>query len=179
MNGQPSPYNNKKRSIDDVNKPTKPCLCGDSHFQGQCPYIDTALQQRGFVGDPEKAKKIADFEARDSRGVLSKIREKNRRFKKHRTRDGSKHGKASDSDSIEIDAGDPLADHSPHEAYAIFSSAFNNQRASQQHPLIHSWTLDPATDIHICNNPAEFNWKTPAADNDVVLAGGTEPKIEA
>ena len=179
ISGQPSPYVNRKRSRDEATKPTKPCLCGDSHFWGQCPYIDTALQQRGFAVDPEKAKKIADFEAKDSRGVLNKIREKNRRFKKYKTRDGSKHNKASDSDSIEIDAGDPLAGHSPHEAYAVFSSAFNNQRLSQQYPLVHSWTLDPATDIHICNNPAEFDWKAPAADDDVVLAGGTETKIEA
>lgn len=77
MNGQSSPYNNKKRSRDSENKPEKPCLCGDSHFWGQCPYIDTALQQRGFVVDPEKAKKIADFEAKDNRGILNKIREKN------------------------------------------------------------------------------------------------------
>ncbi|EOA88011.1 uncharacterized protein SETTUDRAFT_27948 [Exserohilum turcica Et28A] len=159
MNGQSSPYNNKKRSRDSENKPEKPCLCGDSHFWGQCPYIDTALQQRGFVVDPEKAKKIADFEAKDNCGILNKIWEKNRRFKKSKTRDTNKHNKATDSDSIEIDAGDPLAEQSlQHEAYA---------------------TLDPATNIHICNNPAEFEWKAPAADDDVVLAGGTKTKIEA
>ena len=77
MNGQPSPYNNKKRSRDNENKPAKPCLCGDSHFWGQCPYINTALQQQGFVVDPKKAKKIADFKAKDNRGILNKIREKN------------------------------------------------------------------------------------------------------
>ncbi|KAH7563696.1 hypothetical protein BM1_00743 [Bipolaris maydis] len=126
MNDQPSPYDNKKRSRDDENKPAKPCLCGESHFWGQCPYIDTALQQREFVVDPEKAKKIADFEAKDSYGILNKIREKNRRFKKYKTGDSSRHSEASDSDSIEIDAGDPLAEHSLHEAYAVFSSAFNN-----------------------------------------------------
>ncbi|EOA85922.1 uncharacterized protein SETTUDRAFT_75612, partial [Exserohilum turcica Et28A] len=43
ISGQPSPYVNKKRSRDEATKPTKPCLCGDSHFWGQCPYIDTAL----------------------------------------------------------------------------------------------------------------------------------------
>lgn len=64
--------------------------------------------------------------ANNSRGVLNKIREKNRRFKKYKTRDGSKHNKASDSNSIEIDVGDPLAEHSLYEAYAVFSSAFNN-----------------------------------------------------
>ena len=177
LNGQQSQYS-RKRSRDD-GTPTKPCLCGDNHFWGQCPYIDTALRTQGFVEDPEKAKKIAEFEAKDPQGILNKIREKNRRFKKYKTRDTSKKQHASDSDSIEIDAGNPLVNQSLHEAYAVFSSAFNNQIASQSFPLLHSWTLDPATDIHICNNPAEFQWKTPAADDDLVLAGGTETRIEA
>jgi hypothetical protein len=51
----------------------KPCLCGDNHFWGQCPYIDTALRTRGFVEDPEKAKKITAFEAADTKGILNKI----------------------------------------------------------------------------------------------------------
>jgi len=177
LNGQQSQYS-RKRSRDD-GTPTKPCLCGDNHFWGQCPYIDKALRSRGFVEDPEKAKKITDFEARDPQGILNKIREKNRRFKKHKARDTSNKQHMSASDSIEIDAGDPVINQSPHEAYAVFSSAFNNQIASQSFPLLHSWTLDPATDIHICNNPAEFQWKAPAADDDLVLAGGTETRIEA
>ncbi|KAF2196644.1 hypothetical protein GQ43DRAFT_341154, partial [Delitschia confertaspora ATCC 74209] len=45
--------------------------------------------------------------------------------------------------------------------------------------LLHSWTLDPATDIHICNKAAEFQWSTSATDEDIVLAGGSEAKIEA
>jgi hypothetical protein len=58
-------------------------------------------------------------------------------------------------------------------------SAFNHQPPYQQYPLLHSWTLDPATDIHICNNAAEFQWKAPAAPDDVVLAGGSQVRIEA
>lgn len=80
LNGKESPYN-KKRGRSDT-KPIKPCLCGDIHFWGQCPYINTAQRSRGFVEDPEKAKKIADFEAKDMKGILNKVREKNRRFKR-------------------------------------------------------------------------------------------------
>ncbi|PVH91406.1 hypothetical protein DM02DRAFT_485852, partial [Periconia macrospinosa] len=40
LNQEKSPYS-KKRPRDAM--PTKPCLCGDTHFWGQCPYIDTAL----------------------------------------------------------------------------------------------------------------------------------------
>ena len=174
LNGQESPYK-KKRSRGDE-KPSKPCLCGDNHFWGQCPYIDTALRTRGFVEDPEKAKKITAFEAADTKGILNKIRGKNRRYKKQRSRDADTR---TDADSIEIDAGDQPTDRSSHEAYAVFSSAFNNQSSLHDYPLLHSWTLDPATDIHICNNSAEFHWKAPAADDDIVLAGGAETPIQA
>jgi hypothetical protein len=121
LNGQRSLYN-KKRPRDDE-KSSKPCLCGDNHFWGLCPYIDTALRTQGFVENPEKAKKIAAFEAADTKGVLNKIREKNRRYKNLRSKDTDMRA---DADSIEIDAGDQPTDRSSHEAYAVFSSAFNN-----------------------------------------------------
>jgi hypothetical protein len=63
LNGEESPYNKKRKR---QNKPSKPCLCGDIHFWGKCPYIDpTANKQSGFVEDPEKAKKIKAYEAKD------------------------------------------------------------------------------------------------------------------
>jgi len=172
LNGKESPYS-KKRGRSDL-KPTKPCLCGDIHFWGQCPYIITAQRSSGFVEDPEKAKKIADYEAKDKKGILNKIREKSRRFKRQKSKDGDKQP---ESDSIEIDAGDDPSQQ--HEAYVVFSSAFSPQLHRPQYPLLYSWTLDPGTDIHICNNPAEFRWKKPAADNDFILAGASETSIEA
>jgi hypothetical protein len=114
LNGQESPYN-KKRLRDD-NELSKPCLCGDNHFWGQCAYIDTSLRTRGFVEDPEKVKKVALFEAADTNGTLNNIREKNRRYKKQKSKDADKRA---ESNSIEIDAGDAPA-------YAVFSSAFND-----------------------------------------------------
>lgn len=171
LNHEESPYN-KKRPRNEA-KATKPCLCGDTHFWGQCPYIDTSLRTRGFVEDPEKAKKIAEYEAKDKKGILNKIREKTKRFKKHKNKDTDS---KTTSDSIEIDAGDNPAEQSP-QAYAVFSSAFNYQPTA--YPLLHSWTLDPATDIHICNNTAEFQWKAAAAPDDIVLAGGSEMSIQA
>ena len=38
LNGEPSPYHKRKRTQN--NAPSKPCLCGDMHYWGQCPYID-------------------------------------------------------------------------------------------------------------------------------------------
>jgi hypothetical protein len=115
LNGQRSLYN-KKRPRDDE-KRSKPCLCGDNHFWGQCPYIDTALRTREFVEDPEKGKTITAFEAADTKGILNKIQEKTRRYKKPRSKDTDKQA---DADMIEINAGDQPANQSPYEAYTVF-----------------------------------------------------------
>jgi hypothetical protein len=119
LNQQESPYSKKRAKKDD--KPSKPCLCEDLHFWRQCPYIDTALRSSGFVEDPEKAKKVADFDAKDEKGILNKIREKIRRFKKPKKPQNKDADNQPESDSIEIDAGDDPADQLPNEAYAIFS----------------------------------------------------------
>ncbi|KAF2196645.1 hypothetical protein GQ43DRAFT_404652, partial [Delitschia confertaspora ATCC 74209] len=38
LNNEMSPYKRKRQGKHD--KATRPCLCGDIHFWGQCPYID-------------------------------------------------------------------------------------------------------------------------------------------
>ena len=63
------------------------------------------MQLRGFVKDPKKAKKIADYKAKDKIGLLNKIWEKNQRFKRIKNKDADK---KTESDLIEIDAGDDL-----------------------------------------------------------------------
>jgi len=78
LNSEPSPYHKRKRTQN--NTPSKPCLCGDMHYWGQCPYIDETQRQKGFLLDPEKAKKVVEFEAKDRAGLLNKIREKNNVF---------------------------------------------------------------------------------------------------
>jgi hypothetical protein len=108
---------------------------------------------REFVEDSEKAKKIREYEAKDQKGILNKIRENNRRFKKIKSKGEDKNDEL---DSIIIDAGDdPAQPPTPSQVYAVFSSAFGPQ-SRHQYPLLNYRTLDPATDIHICNNPVEF-----------------------
>jgi hypothetical protein len=71
----------------------------------------------------KKSKKVALFEAADTNGTLNNIREKNRRYKKQKSKDAYKRA---ESDSIELDAGDTSADQPLHEAYAVLSSGFND-----------------------------------------------------
>jgi len=96
------------------------------YYWGQCLYIDETQRQKGFLSDPEKAKKVLEFEAKDYTGLLNKIREKNKRYKLYRT-------KQPGSDSIEIDAGDDPALYQYHETYAVYLSAFNNSSSSPAH----------------------------------------------
>jgi hypothetical protein len=107
LNQEESPYQRKRPREDDT--PSRPCICEDMHFWRQCPYIDTALRSSGFIEDPEKAKKIANFEAKDSKGILNKIRAKNRHFKRLRQPQNKDAAENNESDTIEIDAGDDPA----------------------------------------------------------------------
>lgn len=113
LNQEESSYSRKRLREDGT--PLKPCLCGDYHLWRDCLYIDTSLRRKGFVEDPEKAKKIAEFTAKDTHSILDQIREKNQRYKRHKTSPLSP-SKGNDStttpDSIEIDAGDDPAPHS-------------------------------------------------------------------
>jgi len=72
------------------------------HYWGQCLYINEIQRQKGFLSDPEKAKKVSKFEAKDHTGLLNKIREKNKRYKRSRSDRSQPLG----SNSIEIDASD-------------------------------------------------------------------------
>ena len=58
------------------------------------------------------------------------------------------------------------------EAKALHTSA------KKDYPHLHSWTQDPANDIPICSNSAEFHWKAPTGDDNIVLTGGSETRIE-
>jgi len=82
------------------------------HFWRDYPYIDASLRKAGFVEDPKKAKKVAEFTARVIKGVLIQIRAKNQRYKRQKISLPSP-SKGNDSpsvpDIIEIDAGDDPA----------------------------------------------------------------------
>jgi hypothetical protein len=111
LNQQESPYQRKR--LRDDGTPVKPCLCGDLHLWRDCPYIDTSLRREGFVEDPEKAKKITEFEASDIKGILGQIRDKKQRYKRFKTLASTSTSKDTDDtstpDSIVIDAGDDPA----------------------------------------------------------------------
>jgi hypothetical protein len=136
LNNEPSPYN-RKRPRERDGKPIKPCLCGDLHFWGQCPYIDPTQRTSGFTKDPEKAKKIAEFEAKDEKGVLNQIREKNQRLKRQKkeaSKDTNDLAIDNESDSIEIDAGDELPTHQ-YVAHAAHLSALPIYRTPPTPPF--------------------------------------------
>ncbi|PSN58693.1 hypothetical protein BS50DRAFT_509951, partial [Corynespora cassiicola Philippines] len=40
LSGEEAPTHFRQQSSKNPRKPFKPCLCGDMHFWGQCPYID-------------------------------------------------------------------------------------------------------------------------------------------
>lgn len=47
--------------------------------------------------------------------------------------------------------------------------------------MYHSWTLDGASDTHVCNDPTISDWTTTrnATPDDIIFAGKTSYSIEA
>jgi hypothetical protein len=173
LNGEESPYksnNNRagghKRSHSTAEGTTvrkTPCPCGDgsSHnsWWSAGPYIDHSLRSKDFKEDKAKTAKVKAWIGSNSarKDIVKNICRKNKRRKE-------------DSGSIDIYAGDPLSDSDSrqHQSHAIFHVAFNNRPTAS--PLLYLWTLDPASNLHICNNYKDFTWQRPATDSDVVLA---------
>ena len=137
------------------------------HYQGQCLYIDKIQRQKGFLLDPKKAKKVLEFEAKDYIGLLNKIREKNKRYKRSRSNRSQLLG----SNSIEIDASDDPTPYQHYKTYAVYLLVFNNliTSSSSSYPLLYLQVLDLSTNIYIYNNPTKFIQKYLVLPNDIVL----------
>ena len=177
FNGEQSPYQNQRRSQNKARMDKTPCPCGhgDSHnkFWSNCPYINPCLQGKNFQKDPASVRKVSEYENSNPRH--RRIFENIRRRNKYRQSENSK----TRSNSVVIDdGGQPDDSGTPHQTHVAYYSAFGN-RSVQNTPLLHSWILDPASDLHVCNNANEFIWKQPASDNDILIAGGTITPIEA
>jgi hypothetical protein len=173
LNDEPSPYNNIRL-----------CICGGPHPWGKCEYIDPTLRSAGFVLDPEKAKKVEDFERKDTKGRLPKIRERNRKRKQLRRqrKTPSQSNNAADSE-LALDAGDQQPNNQPYSVHAVHLACSINQGLQEAfqaaYPLQHSWIMDPGADVHVCNDPTEFQWKKPASPDDYLFAGTVRVSIQA
>ena len=132
LNGEQSPYQNRRRSHLKDRSDRTPCPCGDgdSHnkYWSKCPYISPCLQGKNFKKDPDMVRRVAEYEKSNSqrRKIFSNIRRrnKNRQIESSKTR----------SNSVVIDDGDQPEDTgSPHQSHVAHYSAFGNRSIQNSH----------------------------------------------
>ena len=153
----------------------KPCLCGGKHGNKtrweKCHYITPKCRPSGWKGKPETFEKINKVLKTWEDG---KIKWFIRRFKY----DGLNDFKASAEESKESKDND--SSKSQQIGTFITYSSYNLS-SSNDFKLYNAWTLDNASDIHVCNDFKRSNFcKTRDASlNDKLYAGKTSYVIEA
>ena len=58
LNGEEAPARFRRQNKKTPRKPLKPCLCGDNHFWGQCPYIGEKQRSDDFRFEQKKYDKV-------------------------------------------------------------------------------------------------------------------------
>ncbi|KAF2174938.1 hypothetical protein K469DRAFT_703964, partial [Zopfia rhizophila CBS 207.26] len=155
--------NSSSRS-DSSYKPKNPYLCGEMHMWRNCGYIVEEAQDKDFEYEKEKANLVRQKikESTAIKGIMKKAPKKRK------------------PNVVELDSKAPVELPGSPLAHAICSTFSQPSKISQEdYPLLYTWILDPASDIHVCNNEEDFAFIHPATDRDEILAGGSSQKIEA
>jgi len=177
----------------------KVCLCGlkhkDSKWQN-CHYITPKCRPTGWKGKPETFDKINDaiskWKKEQRHWFIRKFKydglEKGSRKTSKKNKD-QKDSDSEDSDSEDSDSDDD-SDNSRSRsksrsksnktaASLVVYSALGSSKDRKR--LYNSWTLDNASDIHVCNdeNRSEFKKTRDALPGDEIVGGKTSYPIEA
>ncbi|KAI0991196.1 hypothetical protein K3495_g16991, partial [Podosphaera aphanis] len=144
----------EKRNVGDKDsdhKSLKPCLCGGQHRYKNCFYITPSERPQGWKGNE------------------SIFREINTKVGSLRNRAGKplknwflKTFKYDGFENPPIQPGtDAAKEPAKSNSLGVFttSSSFETT-SSEDYKLYHSWTLDGASDTHVCNDPAMSDWVT-------------------
>lgn len=150
----------------------KPCLCGTQHKYKNCLYITPSERPQGWKGEREVFerinKKISSLKNRSGKPLKSWFLST---FKYDGFDDPPTYGKENNS----------KINTSPKSLGAFTTYSSFKTASSDDYKLYHSWTLDSASDVHICNDPTISDWVTTkeACAGDEIFAGKTSYAIEA
>jgi hypothetical protein len=148
----------------------KLCLCGGKHgdkFQWEkCEYISPTKRPSGWKGKPETFEKINKTINSWESGRIKWFVD---RFKY----DGLKDSKKDSKDTTKEGDTHKLG------SFVIYSSYTTSNQ--DEYKLYNSWTLDNASDIHVCNDiqRSGFRQTKGASPDDELFAGKTSYPIEA
>ncbi|KAF2193649.1 hypothetical protein K469DRAFT_712441 [Zopfia rhizophila CBS 207.26] len=178
LNGEERPSQKRKRSSSSSSyKPKNPCLCGEMHMWRNCGYIVEEARDEDFEYEKEKANLVRQKikESTAIKGIVKKVQQKAKKL-----REETKAPKKRKPNVVELDSKAPVELPGSPSAHAICSTFSQPSKIYQEdYPLLYTWILDPASDIHVCSNEEDFTFIHPATDRDEILAGGSSQKIEA
>jgi Reverse transcriptase (RNA-dependent DNA polymerase) len=174
------------REQQEVRQPPGNCPCGEFHWFSQCPYLIEELRTSDWSPDPrieeeikEKLEKSTTFREavenaknyRQGIGFRSKQRAKGQKKPNEQKQAGQKKKveKKADSQSSEESSTTSILG-ACHAAFAVNRSEYK---------LHHCWTLDCASDAHVCNDRSRFTFERMATENDTLYAGKEIYPIEA
>lgn len=159
-----------------------PCICGDPHFFGACPYYSSEARAPGWTPDPAKQQKF-------DKGMKQKGMAE--RFARSLDIERKKQTKTMPTPDAEAKASTGAKFHAKRVKFPSTQS-FASQRlpfpathatASTQdtdidYALIDSYILDSGSDGHVSNNRDRFIMYEPAQPDDYLIAGSQLLKIE-
>jgi len=146
-----------KKEVNVSTAPPRPCLCGESHFFVDCPYLIKSIRKQNWKPDAEMLAKINEtVEKVPSLGKAVEIaRKKVATRSQNRTQDIGSQGRN--------------VDHCPHpndkatggKRGAFATTHFMDAHATSNHtqvqyPLHNSFLLDSASPAHVCNDIERF-----------------------
>ena len=142
-------------------KKLPPCVCGDSHWFADCPYIHKSNRQSGWVAN---------------KGVQTNIDEKLAENSKLKNQIENSVSRKMAKQSSESQNEAQKISNPPKAAFAA-SAVFSVDRDSYE--LRDSWILDSGANSHVCNDPTRFNFGRKASETDTLISGKTVYQIEA
>ena len=165
-----------KKEVNDSTTPPRPCLCGESHFFVNCPYLIKSIRKPNWKPDVEMLAKIDETVKKvPSLGKAVEVaRKKVAARSQNRTQDIGSQGRnvdpplRSNDETIGRMRGAFATTH-----FMTAHATSNHTRV--QYPLHNSFLLDSASPAHVCNDIARFI--TFEEIEDYLIAGETEVPI--
>ncbi|RDL36452.1 uncharacterized protein BP5553_05804 [Venustampulla echinocandica] len=169
---QEQPGNPPKDETAKSKKTPKPkCLCGFTHKQEQCWYLNPSKRPTDWKPNPERIDQ------------LNKLLDHPDQSKTKEQWIQKGYDLANNQGSITTPA--PTSSPTPERTLAAYTASFAGVHAPSSqtgiYRLVNCWTLDGASDIHLCNDRkrSQFKKTRDAHDSDRLTSGKTTYPIEA
>ena len=141
----------------------RPCLCGETHEFKTCAYLVEKLRSPKWSPDPRIQGRIEGILERSAR--LRQTIDRLNNPAPEQSKEQSKAQKKKTATPVQ-----PSELSSTPSAYVV---------GREDYKLLNCWTLDCASDVHVCNDPSRFTVERVATEDDTLYAGANICQIAA